>query len=263
MEDTQSYLLSLIEKQGQEFLSQFPDLNSSTKQTTLKSKLKKPPTPRNDVDEEEWLGFSDIYDGTLRTSENKGKEPEIVVFDHAISGVTPIQHKELFMSSKISKLKGTRSEDKLEEQVDEKLEESNIRNDAILHRLIHTELLSGSLKNDFASSSAAQRRKALAGRVLELSGDVKLGKGEASVRQEERQHASKSAKEMGNYHPSLRKIFSGDKNITRKKRERGLSMGVGRFAGGVLKLSKHEIQSVQREQSTQSSKWRRKSKGKP
>lgn len=31
----------------------------------------------------------------------------------------------------------------------------------------------------------------------------------------------------------------------RKKRDRGLRMGVGKFSGGVLKLSKEEIASVQ------------------
>jgi len=39
--------------------------------------------------------------------------------------------------------------------------------------------------------SAPQRRKALAGRILELSGDAKLGKGQKSVTEMERNKASK------------------------------------------------------------------------
>jgi hypothetical protein len=41
----------------------------------------------------------------------------------------------------------------------------------------------------------AHRRKALAGRVLELSGAAKLGKGEKSVRDKERNKASKRVRE--------------------------------------------------------------------
>lgn len=67
---------------------------------------------------------------------------------------------------------------------------SNIHNDALLHRLVHTQLLSGSLSPE-SSLTAAQRRKALAGRVSELAGGSKLGKGEHNVRQDEKKLASK------------------------------------------------------------------------
>lgn len=63
-----------------------------------------------------------------------------------------------------------------------------------MHRLIHTELFSGSLKNE-TTTSTAQQRKALTGRVLELRGDVRLGKGEALIRKEERNHANKFVRE--------------------------------------------------------------------
>lgn len=43
--------------------------------------------------------------------------------------------------------------------------------------------------------TGAQRRKALAGRVLELAGDSKLGKGESNVRQDERKRASKRVRD--------------------------------------------------------------------
>jgi hypothetical protein len=71
---------------------------------------------------------------------------------------------------------------------------SNVQNDTLLHRLVHTKLLSGSL-NPELDLTAAQRRKALAGRVLELAGDSKLGKGESNVRQEERKRASKGVRD--------------------------------------------------------------------
>ena len=58
---------------------------------------------------------------------------------------------------------------------------TNAHNDAALHRLIHTQLLSGSLNTDL-EMKPAQRRKALSGRVLELSGVAKLGNGETKAK---------------------------------------------------------------------------------
>jgi hypothetical protein len=51
-------------------------------------------------------------------------------------------------------------------------------------------LLSGS-PNTELDLSAAQRRKALAGRVLELSGGARLGNGQKSVTEKERNKAAK------------------------------------------------------------------------
>lgn len=59
---------------------------------------------------------------------------------------------------------------------------------------MHTKLLSGSL-NPNLDLTPAQRRKALAGRVLELTGSVKLGKGEKQVRDAEKKKASKQVRE--------------------------------------------------------------------
>ncbi|CAK5275564.1 unnamed protein product [Mycena citricolor] len=143
-------------------------------------------------------------------------------------------------------------------------EKSNIQNDALLHRLVHTKLLSGSL-NPELNLTSAERKKALSGRVLELSGQAKLGKGEKSVRQGERNKASKrvregllskqkerqaqkleEAKNLGNYHPTLKKLFEPDsENKPKKHRERGMRMGVGTFGGGVLKLSREDVHRAQ------------------
>lgn len=67
---------------------------------------------------------------------------------------------------------------------------SNIQNDAALRRLIHTKLLSGSLNPDL-ELTAAQRKKALSGRIVELAGGARLGKGEKLVREKERNRAAK------------------------------------------------------------------------
>jgi hypothetical protein len=140
---------------------------------------------------------------------------------------------------------------------------SNAQNDALLHRLVHTKLLSGSL-NPALNLTHAQRDKALSGRVLELAGKTKLGKGEVAVRAAERNKASKrvregllrkkderekqqleEAKNLGNYHPTLKKLFDASSGSSdRQRRVRGLGMGVGKFSGGTLKLSREEINSV-------------------
>lgn len=71
---------------------------------------------------------------------------------------------------------------------------TNVQNDAMLHKLVHTKLLSGSLNADL-NLSGAERRKALEGRVLELTGSAKLGKGEHSVRSDEHRRAAKRVRE--------------------------------------------------------------------
>ena len=71
---------------------------------------------------------------------------------------------------------------------------TNSQNDALLYKLVHTKLLSGSL-NPELDLTPAQRRKALAGRVEELAGASKLGRGEKNVRLAERNKASKRVRE--------------------------------------------------------------------
>jgi len=159
------------------------------------------------------------------------------------------------------------------------LDRTNAQNDAILHKLVHTKLLSGSLTTEL-ELTPSQRRKALAGRVLELTGEAKLGKGEKLVREAERNKASKrvrqgitnkqkerskqeleevtfkfssgghetdrlQAKNLGNYHPTLKKVFEASSSTpTPRKREKGLKMGVGKFSNGLLRLSRDDISKV-------------------
>lgn len=61
----------------------------------------------------------------------------------------------------------------------------------LLHKLIHTQLLSGVANPDELNLTGSQRRKALEGRVLELAEKTKIGKGESLVRKAERSKAAK------------------------------------------------------------------------
>lgn len=51
---------------------------------------------------------------------------------------------------------------------------------------------------------------------------------------------------MGNYHPAFKRFCQDPlEKTTKRNRERGLRMGIDSFGGGVLRLNKRDIQSVQ------------------
>jgi hypothetical protein len=49
------------------------------------------------------------------------------------------------------------------------------------------------------------------------------------------------AKNLGHYHPTLKKVFEASSTPTPRKREKGLKMGVGKFSNGSLHLSRADI----------------------
>ncbi|EJD01330.1 uncharacterized protein FOMMEDRAFT_158463 [Fomitiporia mediterranea MF3/22] len=295
-------LLALLQAHGQNFLSSFRTLPESTNERKRKRRkldtVVLEETVEEDNSDNEWTGFDssgsehsesgasgsdhsesagdeeldDVQDDDFRSDHPAQKEPEVVVFSSPSQSESTRVSKSLaksFMSSKVSKLRqeitnpgvdNSRNDDNEDED-----ERTNLQNDALLHKLVHTKLLSGSLNSEL-NLTPAQRRRALEGRVLELAAGAKLGKGEVAVKQEERSKASKKvrmglerkveerrqkaveeAKELGNYHPSIKRLYdaNADKKPDRKKRDRGLKLGVGKFAGGVLKLRKSDIASVQ------------------
>ncbi|KAJ3490323.1 hypothetical protein NLI96_g1543 [Meripilus lineatus] len=285
-------LLQLLEAHGKQFLDSFdiPQGKGKRKQLAVlaneKNKKRKLDRKAEDSDsdnsesDDEWTGFghdegySDADPAGEPLSQNqilarRETEPNVVVFGGGIEGssnmVSRRPQMKAFMSSKVSKLTQDDVEEDEEDDTQENddLEMTNLQNDALLHRLVHTKLLSGSLNPDL-DIKPSQRRKALAGRVLEVAGKAKLGKGETSVRAAERNKAAKhvrdglitkqndrnqkaleTAKQMGNYHPALKQLYGTSSNPSNKKRVRGMKMGVGSFVGGVLKLSKREVASVQ------------------
>ncbi|KII94780.1 hypothetical protein PLICRDRAFT_33591 [Plicaturopsis crispa FD-325 SS-3] len=305
MSSDENDLLSILEAHGQQFLSAFSIPESTGKKRRRKlsdqddSRQSKAPRKSedsaSDIEHEEWTGFgasgSDDEDESQRADDENGAEDfeqeddgfvadtssrkaDVVVFSdprsHAsTSNLSSKAQMKAFMSSKVSKLRDEVLPDaKANEPDDADVEDerNNAQDDALLHRLVHTKLLSGSL-NPELNLTSAQRKKALAGRVLEVSGKVKLGKGERAVREKERNRAAKhvrdgmvdkqkerqekeleEAKHLGNYHPALKKLFDPSSTSTSapvpRKRDRGLKLGVGKFSGGMLRLSKDEIANV-------------------
>lgn len=74
------------------------------------------------------------------------------------------------------------------------LNRKNAKNDKLLHNLVHTQLLPSSL-NPEMNSSSAQRRKFMEGRIVELAGGAKLGKGEKLLRKEEQNKHAKHVRD--------------------------------------------------------------------
>ncbi|KAF4602158.1 hypothetical protein EYR40_005362 [Pleurotus pulmonarius] len=251
-------LLSLLTAHGQQFLDSF-DLPAKTA-----AKKKQPAVVSNSDDEyEEWGGIHDSDDDNFGdelldnnddgfTADSRTAQPNVTVFSESRPANIPNKAAmKSFMSSKVSKLREDTQQDQKEAPTEEQEDEfNNAKNDALLHRLVHTKLLSGSL-NPELNLTPAERRKALAGRVLELAGESKLGKGETSVRVAERNKAAKhvreglvrkqheretaqleEAKQLGNYHPTLKKLYKGSASSTQhpRKRDRGLAMGIGKFS---------------------------------
>ncbi|KAH9843809.1 uncharacterized protein C8Q71DRAFT_14238 [Rhodofomes roseus] len=282
-------LLRILGTHGQQFLGSFnsPVVMGKRKDTSgVDRKRTKKQRVREPDPEEEWSGISsssaseedeDVEESGQSGSEDESASPahngsavqaNVVVFSETQAIAGPSTSKpskaqmKAFMSSKVAKLTQEVQEKSDDEPDDEGDELSNTQNDALLHRLVHTRILSGSL-NPELNLTSAQRKKALAGRVLEAAGKAKLGKGERDVRLTERNKAAKrvregmaakqqersekqleEAKHLGNYHPVLKKLYEASAQGPNRKREKGLRMGVGSFKGGVLKLSKDEINSV-------------------
>ncbi|KAG6813489.1 hypothetical protein H0H92_010514 [Tricholoma furcatifolium] len=282
-------LLEILQAHGQNFLNSFSlptPISESKKRKRNDDVSTSSEAPKVDIsysDEEEWGGITEAYDSN---AEDAGKDSsdfeqeddqfiassacpnsQVIVFQDIASTAKSDRagkhQRKAFMSSKVSRLRQDLHEVVEEKKPQEEEEErTNVQNDALLHRLVHTKLLSGSL-NPNLDMTSAQRRKALAGRVLELSGAAKLGKGEKSVRNQERNKASKrvrdglkekqkqrakqdleEAKDLGNYHPTLKKLFGDSDTPSIRKREKGLKMGVGKFRGGFLQLGQNDLDKL-------------------
>ena len=155
---------------------------------------------------------------------------------------------------------------------------NNAQNDQLLSTLIHSHLLSGTAhpltSHELSSLSPAAQRSSLDGRISELSSRSALGTGSASLKETERlqmggrQKAGmarrageiedkrlQEAKDVGNYHSSVKHLFgeiASSSAIGKKaakeaarREERGLGMGVGTWKNGSLRISNEEIRSVE------------------
>ncbi|KAJ1020100.1 hypothetical protein NDA16_004380 [Ustilago loliicola] len=183
-----------------------------------------------------------------------------------------------FMSSKIDKIatedqaattKLTTAEEEEEKQL--------VANDRLLSELLSTTLFAPGTGNTSKGKSNLSSNDTIA-RIMELSATESQRKGQAigrgwgenelkrqqlakapaAIRQgmrkaagERRDKEREKAKELGTWHPSLKAGYANQATATEmglkketRKRQRGLGMGIGKFQGGMLKLSSQEISKV-------------------
>ncbi|KAL1721807.1 hypothetical protein EV715DRAFT_261955, partial [Schizophyllum commune] len=313
MSDSENDLLSALEAHGRAFLASFDmpstsagGSSASRKDNKRDRKRKRAQADEGD-DEEEWeewhgIGGGEDAEGDDEDVEEEGSEgdddedeegsgdedinddeftsaqPTVVTFTDPSASAPMKAPSKAFMSSKVSKLRTggpiastSRHASKADEDADD--EHTNAQNDALLHRLVHTQLLDPNLSS---SSKPSARRTALLGRLHELasasgaSGKSTLkqsrpGMGSKVIKTTERNAHAKAvreglqrkqkelaarkveeAKELGTYHPSLKRALGAtDEELVGKegvrRRERGLKMGVGKFKGGVLRLGREDI----------------------
>ncbi|TKY87766.1 hypothetical protein EX895_003347 [Sporisorium graminicola] len=200
-----------------------------------------------------------------------------------------------FMSSKIDKIatedqaaatKLTTAEEEEEKQL--------VANDRLLSELLSTTLFAPGTGNTSKGKSNLSSNDTIA-RIMELSASdtqrkgqaigrgwgenelkrQQLSKAPAAIRQgmrkaagERRDKEREKAKELGTWHPSLKQAYSNQATATEmglkkdtRKRQRGLGMGIGKFQGGMLKLSSQEISKVNAKSGSSSSKGGKGGKG--
>lgn len=183
-----------------------------------------------------------------------------------------------FMSSKIDKIatedqaaahKPTTAEEEEEKQL--------VANDRLLSELLSTTLFAPGTgttskgKSNLSSNDTIARIMELSATETQRKGQAigrgwgenelkrqQLSKAPAAIRQgmrkaagERRDKEREKAKELGTWHPSFKQAYANQATATEmgmkketRKRQRGLGMGIGKFQGGMLKLSSQEISKI-------------------
>lgn len=152
---------------------------------------------------------------------------------------------------------------------------SNIENDKELEQLLHSQLFTA--RENTKNMKAGDKMRMYEGRLLEIAGKADVGRGAAKLKKAEHKKASgvvrtglekhdkemkvnelQRAKDLGVYDKSLKHLYEGAEGKSKatkrsfgslnadrdNKRQKGLSMGVGKFKNGMLSISKAEIDSV-------------------
>ncbi|KAJ3724776.1 hypothetical protein C8R42DRAFT_662640 [Lentinula raphanica] len=255
-------LLSVVQTHYQKFLSSFDGgFSTSRRKGNVQSSIEE----EEEEEDEEWQGIQsnsdedfDENDDDFTAASSSTSNANVIVFSDKTAApnqkwdATPKSQGKAFMSSKISKMRDNtlpHTKNPTLEETEEDLKERTMY--YLLHKLVHTQLLSGSL-NPELELTPAQRQKALSGRIR-LVCTAEHNKASKRVREGlvQKQKEGKAArleetKNLGNYHPTLKRLLDPDYETAKpKKRIRGLQMGVGSFKDGTLRLSRREIDSVQ------------------
>ncbi|KAI6105662.1 hypothetical protein F5141DRAFT_1216422 [Pisolithus sp. B1] len=185
--DERDRLLRLLEAHGQEFMSSF-ELPPPLKKRKKNSNLRRTTNPTVHLEERDTSGAPEGCGGfshidrkqgsqttRVHTSEHdreraasSSRAPDVTVFSdsaikHVKSNDTSKGSRKSFMSSKVVDIKRDILPPEGVPREHSEDEWTNAQNDALLYRLLHTKLLSGSL-NEELGLSHAQKEKALSGK---------------------------------------------------------------------------------------------------
>jgi hypothetical protein len=160
---------------------------------------------------------------------------------------------------------------------EEEEEKQLVANDRLLSELLSTTLFAPGTgttskgKSNLSSNDTIARIMELSATEAQRKGQAvgrgwgenelkrqQLAKAPAAIRQgmrkaagERRDKEREKAKELGTWHPSLKQAYANQATATEmglkketRKRQRGIGVGIGKFQGGMLKLSAQDISKV-------------------
>ncbi|KAG8747283.1 hypothetical protein FRC12_014110 [Ceratobasidium sp. 428] len=188
----------MLNSHGQSFLSSFDLPEPSSTRLKLSKKKRKLQEPNN-AEAAEDVALEVVRDSTHRLEDpgpSTGRIPDVVVFDErARSSIQPMgRGKKGFMSSKINHVIEAPNPTQIgptPEDANSEEEQSNVRNDKLLHELVHSQLLSNTQAYN-PDRGSAKRSRTVVGRLVELADSAKVGRGAASLAaKEQARHAQR------------------------------------------------------------------------
>ncbi|EED18237.1 conserved hypothetical protein [Talaromyces stipitatus ATCC 10500] len=232
------------------FESRFQPLDMPTNQATT-SQIYDDEDGENCGSEDDFEGFSD--------NESESEE-EVMVVEHVDARKEDVlldkQTRKALLSAKIptsadlSASTNNKKDTKSKEEVDNETE--NLQNDLALQRLLKESHLLDSDSSDL-NPTGKNRHKALDLRLLALGAKKSIFEQKKMPKSHREGIQSKAIKTETNRRREAREngiilekpVFKQSKSST-KRRERGVGApAVGKFSGGTLRLSKHDLASIQ------------------
>ncbi|KAI8099709.1 uncharacterized protein BX664DRAFT_321940 [Halteromyces radiatus] len=193
---------------------------------------------------------------TTKKATKTNKDPKVVVFDGSSLTKRPTLEskaaKKAFLAGKanISDLNTTTSDTVTKEDVEDDIE--NNKKDKELQELLATSKLLEEYQMEEMTSK--ERRKHMLGKLDTLGlkpassekRSLSMYIGMESKKKERQQQKLQEAKDTGLYDKSLKHLYVSTKKKERK-RDPGITNGIGRMKGAVLTISKQELGRIQRQ----------------
>ncbi|KAG8974901.1 hypothetical protein FRB90_009677 [Tulasnella sp. 427] len=276
--ESDSDALALLNVQGQAFLQSFGStVQEITHSVTAKKKSRTREGSPTEEEDEEWGGLE--LETTvlppelpkramckLQPEETSRDASNVVVFSEPCgASSTSISKRDAkaLMSSKVHKIHSSQAAPDGKPDANNTEEQSLNLKDKELFRLLHTRLLAGTTDSAVHQTNG-DRRRALEGRVIELSGKANVGHGLKVLHHQYKVHQPKRTRDIikkkekatdtarraefeenGIFHKDNKKsMFLQVRKHKARPRLNGISEGIGKYKDGTLTLSKADIASI-------------------